>query len=176
MTALRRFVQLALAALLASAGGGLVLIGLLGLVALGAAAGDGPRQLIAALPLLAGMTFVLAGLVAVQAASTLWLPAFLAGAALWSAGLSRPGARRPAAWAAAGAALALACHLRLARLGALERSLFALPPAAIAIAFPIAGAIAALLFRSAMAAAAPFLGLDEATEDGEPATLPSPEP
>lgn len=169
MTAPRRLVQLALAALLASAGGGLVLVLLLALAGIAAAgAGGDPLQTASAAPAVLAIAFIGGGGAIGPAIGMAWLPAFAAGTVLWAAGRTRSWARRRLAWAAAGAAVGLLCWLRLFPWGIADRSPLDLiapsrPP--IAPAFLLAGAAAGQAFRSAMAAIAPFLGLDEEPDE-----------
>jgi hypothetical protein len=165
MNRFRLGLQLALAALLACASGGLVLVPLLAAVA-GATAvldSDASGIGVAAAPPIVIMLFMLSGLAIGPAVAACWLPAFIAGAILRVAGRRRRWARRRHAWAAAGAAVALFAWLRAFPPGAahppfegFERAVPAFPAA-----FLLAGAAAGLAYRSALAATAPFFGFDE---------------
>ena len=169
---LRRSGQLALAALLACAGGAVILALLLTLGRLAAriAAGQAGGPFDAALdiaPALA-VAVVAGGLAIGPALSAGWLPAFAAGALLTRLGRDRAWARRRPAWSAAGAAVALVCCWRSSGSGGRADSLldlFGLPDRALPAAFLLAGAAAGQVYRSALAATAPFFGLDEEPDD-----------
>jgi hypothetical protein len=162
---LRRLAQLAFAALIASAAGGVILSLLLLAASIVAAAsttgGDGPETSLADVALLLGVVIFGSGLAMVLAVGAAWLPAFIAGAALWEAGRSRAWARRRLAWALAGAAVALLCYLPAFAPGGPDPSAGRFPMPAIAASFMIAGAAAAQVYRAALTATAPFFGFDE---------------
>ena len=170
---LRRASQLALAALLACAGGAVILPLLLILGRLGARiaagqAGSPFEAAVDAIPALA-VTVVAAGLAIGPAVSTAWLPAFASGALLTWLGRNRAWARRRLAWSAAGAGIGLICFVRISPAGRSADSLldlYGLPGWALLVAFLLAGAAAGQVYRSALAATAPFFGLDE--ESGDP--------
>jgi hypothetical protein len=162
---LRLALQLAFSALVASAGGGLILVLLLLAAAAATAFFDSGSagSAVAATPAILVMAIMLSGLAIAPAVAICWLPAFLAGAILRAAGRRHGWARGRSAWAAAGAAVAGLAWLRAFPPGAAH------PPFAgfdrvlptFAAAFLLAGAAAGQVFRSAMAAVAPFFGLDE---------------
>ncbi|HYI41068.1 MAG TPA: hypothetical protein VE053_12195 [Allosphingosinicella sp.] len=163
---LRRPLQLAVAALIASAAGGLILVLLLmvATIAMGAGSAGGAGATMADAPVLLAFAVAGSGAAIGPAIALAWLPAFAAGAALWAAGRNRPWLGRRLAWALAGAAVASACYWRAFGLGSPDDSvfiLFGLPPAALPAAFLLAGAAAGQVHRSAMAATAPFFGFDE---------------
>lgn len=167
---LLRLLQLALAALISAAAGGLLLPVLLVLAAMAtgaAAGGSGSDPPMAGLPVLLGIVIFGGGLAMVLAVGAGWLPAFVAGTALSWAGQSHFWARRRLAWALAGAAAALVCYFRAFPPGGPDPSggRFPLPQPAIAGMFMLSGALAGQVYRSAMAATAPFFGFDE--EDPE---------
>ncbi|HEX8466877.1 MAG TPA: hypothetical protein VF620_03615 [Allosphingosinicella sp.] len=167
---LSRLAQLGLAALVASAAGGLILPLLLFLAAMAAGpagGGGGAGSTLAGAPVMLGVLIFGSGMAMVLAVGAGWLPAFIAGAALWQAGRGRLWPRRRLAWALAGAAVALFCYLRAFPPAGPEPSAgrLPLPGPSIAALFMLAGAAAGLVYRSAMAATAPFFGLDE-DEDG----------
>jgi membrane protease YdiL (CAAX protease family) len=170
---LRRLAQLALAALVASGAGGLILAILLLFAALAAAAagqagagGTGPAP--ADATALLGVAIFGSGLAMAASVGTGWLPAFVIGSALWAAGRSCGWARRPFAWALAGAAVALICYVQAFPPGARDPSAgrFPVPRPAVAALFMLAGAAAGQVYCSAMRAAAPFFGFDEQDETG----------
>jgi hypothetical protein len=160
---LRLALQLALAALLASASGGLLLVLLLAIAVFATALpdADSARSVASAAPPIAIMLLMLSGLAIVPAIAACWLPAFLAGAILRTAGRRHGWARRRSAWAAAGAAVAGIAFFRAFPSGSAELGRVGLPAPALAAAVLLAGAGAAQVFRSAMAAIAPFFGFDE---------------
>lgn len=163
---LRRLAQLALAVLVASAAGRLILPILLVVAAIAAGPGGGGSG---AEPTLAGAHVLLAiaifgsGLAMVAGVQAGWLPAFIAGAALWEAGRSWNWAQRPRAWALAGAVVAMICYLRAFPPGGPDPSAgrFPLPQPASAALFMLAGAAAGQVYRSAIVATAPFFSFDE---------------
>ncbi|HEX8309592.1 MAG TPA: hypothetical protein VF645_14365 [Allosphingosinicella sp.] len=170
---LRRAAHLALAALIACAGGAVILAVLLtmGRLAARIEAGlaGGPFEVaLDSIPALA-VAVVAGGLAIGPALSAGWLPAFASGALLAWLGRDRAWARGRPAWSAAGAAVALACYFRISPAGEPAPSLFelfGLPERALPIAFLLAGAAAGQVYRSALAATAPFFGLDEETGEG----------
>jgi len=163
---LRLVFQLALAALIACAGGALILVLLLTLaaVAWGLLSGADAGEMAAAAPTLLAMAVIGGGLAMGPVVVMAWPPVFVAGAVLWTAGRA-PGWRRSRlAWGLAGAVPALLCYLRAFASNAPDPSLFSffrLPSAALAAAFLLAGAAAGQVYRSAMAATAPFFGFEE---------------
>lgn len=166
MTRLRIVLQLSLSALVAAASGGLILALLLAVAALGAGAltGVGAGELAGGLPVLTGLALIGGMLAIIPAVALGWAPAFAAGALLWMAGRTHAGSGGQLEWAVAGASAAMICYLRIdwgsdpspPLVGA-----FAFPPAALAGAFLLTGAAAGQVFRSTMAALAPFLYLDD---------------
>jgi hypothetical protein len=171
LSVLRRIVQLGLAALVASACGGLLFLPLLGATTAVVALLDGSGLALGsaaeAIPI-ALLFLMIAPAVIGPAVALGCPPAFVAGTILHAAGRSRLWARRRTAWAAAGAAVAGAVWLRVYAVGT-GLTLFGgsgTVPAAIP-AFLLAGAGAGLVYRSAALLAAPFLGLDGEEEEEE---------
>lgn len=171
---LRRAGQLAVAALVACAAGALITSLLLTLGRLAAriagAQAGGPLEVASdVIPALA-VTIVAGGLAIGPAVSAGWLPALGAGALLTWLERNRVWARRRPAWSAAGAAVALVCWFRVVPPGSPADSLldlYALPAWALPVAFLLAGAAAGQVYRSALAATAPFFGLDEEPDRAE---------
>lgn len=163
---LLRLLQLALAALISAAAGGLILPLLLVLASMATGAaegGSGPDTPVAGLAVLLGIVIFGSGLAMVLAVGAGWLPAFIAGTVLSWAGRSRFWARRRLAWALAGAATALICYFRAFPPGGPDPSggRFPLPQPAIAAMFMLSGALAGQVYRSALAATAPFFGFED---------------
>jgi hypothetical protein len=163
-----RLLQLGLAAFISAAAGGLILVPLLFLAAIVTGSGGGSETDLAGVPILLAAAFFGGGMAIWLAVGAGWVPAFVAGAALWWAGRHRSWARRRLAWAIAGAAAALVCYLRVFPPGGPGPSAgqVPLPEPAIAAAFMLAGAAAGQVYRSALAATAPFFGFDEDPEAG----------
>jgi hypothetical protein len=166
---LLRLLQLAGAALISAAAGGLILVPLLLLAAIATAAAagsSGADTTLAGAPVLLGIVLFGGAMAMVLAVGAGWLPAFIAGAALWWAGRNHDWARRRLAWALAGAAAALVCYFRAFPPGGPDSPAgqFPLPQPAIAAVFMLTGAAAGQVFRSAMAATAPFFGFEEDPE------------
>jgi hypothetical protein len=167
---LLRLFQLALAALISAAAGGLILPLLLFLAELAAgaaAAGKGTETPLASLPVLLGIVIFGGGMAVVVAIGAGWPPAFVAGTVLSWAGRSRFWARSRLAWAVAGAAAALVCYFRAFPPGGPDPSggRLALSQPVIAGIFMLTGALAGQVYRSALAATAPFFGFEDDPDD-----------
>jgi hypothetical protein len=172
MNHLRRGLQLALAAVIACAGGALILVLLLALgsVAVGVAAGaaSGPAEVVIGGLIALAVALLAGGGAIAPALYAGWLPAFAAAAALTWLGRRRAWPRGRLAWAGGGAVAALACYVRIfpperPRFPLLD--MFAVPQAALPAAFMLAGAAAGQVYRSAMAATAPFFDFEEDPEE-----------
>jgi hypothetical protein len=169
---LRRGAQMALAALLACAGGAVILALLVTLARLAGriAAGQagGPFDAVLDIMPALAVTILAGGLAIGPALSTGWLPAFAAGALLGRLGRRWAWARRRPAWSAAGAAVALISYLQVPPPGRPAGSLldlFGLPDRALPFLFLAAGAAAGQVYRSALTATAPFFELDEGPDE-----------
>jgi len=160
-------IQLILASAVASAAAGMLVLFLI-LAEQLAASEPGAAALAGRLLFALFFTLFVGGLAILPAVTLATLPAFLAGAILWTLGRSRAWARRRSAFALAGAGLGGAARFLLARTDMTD-DLVGLGPAALsgaatAGAFLLAGAASGLVFRAAMIIIGRFFGDDRESE------------
>lgn len=156
-------IQLILAAALASAAAGMLVL-FFTLATQLAASAPGPGAFVGRLLFALFFSLFVGGLAILPGVTLMIVPAFLAGALLWTLGRSRAWARRPAAFASSGAGLGAAARLLLAGTD-MTQDLTRLGPVAFsgasaAAAFLLAGAVSGLIFRAGMLIIGRFFGDD----------------